>query len=392
MPQIILQRYANREIRLGFQSIASTPKKKGDKAEDTRNERFAQKVLDLYVSSQNVIGGYELGLDRSGKAIALPYKNSQHLQLAKRLDIKNEFQDCSLKPKAKGGWGFSPRVTAFTKNARHRILEAGAIIDSFYGMNVAMLTCTIPGSTVDAFRVVSQYSGWIMNRMTQIVRDSKHNPGWFYVWELQKRGALHLHFAIGASKLADAVHLAQELEFKWFELLLELKEKCDVDCFRKNSQWTWRDHPKEWKSDCLPVRKSCAAYFSKYASKQSGFTKNGRRSFPPARWWGSSQSIKRGIEDARTKISVEVSLPNANEAITFLRNFICASSPLRQYKYDFDLGESKSGTNLGGGWREIYYFDDLEFNSISQYIDVLGEYLMQTWGVYADINNVCMQT
>lgn len=385
MPQIILQKFANREVRLGFQSIAVNPKKKGDKAEDTRNERFSQKVLDLYCSSQNVIGGYELGYDRSGCAIALPYSAAKHKQLEKRLDIRSEFQQRSLKSSNKGGWGFSPKPTNFTKNARHRLLEAGAILDNLYGKNVCEVTCTIPGSTKEAFSTVSQYSGWIMNRLTQIVRRSTDNPAWFYVWELQKRGALHLHFAIGCSNLSDAVRLAQEIEFKWFELLLELKDKNNVDVFRKNGDFSWRNRPEKWQSHVAPISKSVAAYFSKYISKQSNSDSRNIKKFPPARWWGSCSYLKRKIEDARFKISIEVSLQMAKPALLFLRNVLLQYEPIRNYKYDFDLGQSASGTILGGGWREISYFDSEGFLQISGLMSALAEYVMQTWGVYADI-------
>lgn len=392
MPQIILQKFSNREIRLGFQSIVKATKKKTDNPSVVRDEKFAQKVLDLHVSHQNLEGGYELGCDRSGKPIAIPYTLEKHNALKSRLDIISEFQQRSLKIKNRGGWGFAPKITAFGKSARHRLLESGAVMDNLFAKNVCEVTCTIPGSTVEALRTVSMYSGWIMNRLTQIVRRSESNPAWFYVWELQKRGALHLHFAIGCSSLPDAVRLAQEVEFKWFELLLELKDKCNVDVFRKNDKWTWRNAPQNWQSHVLPIRKSVAAYFSKYAGKQSGVVNSVNKSFCPARWWGSSNSIKQGINDARAKISIEVSLPNVEKAITFLRDFIYLSSPIRQYKYDFDLGTSKGGTELGGGWREIYYFTDVEFAKISEYIDVLGEYVTQTWGIYADMPPISAQT
>lgn len=385
MPHIVLQKFANREIRLGFQSIVSATKKATDEPLTSRNERFAQKVLDLYVSEQNLAGGFELGCDRTGKLCAIPYTLEKHNALKSRLDIISDFQQRSLKVKNRGGWGFSPKPTTFGKNARHRLLEAGAVMDNLYQKNVVEVTCTIPGSTVESFRTVSQYSGWIMNRITQILRRFKGDSAWFYVWELQKRGALHLHFAIGCSALPDALRLAQQIECKWFELLLELQDKCNVDVFRKNVKWTWRDKPENWQSHVLPIHKSVAAYFSKYVGKQSNSCIRNSKKYPPARWWGSSKSIKKGIEDARFKVSIEVSLSVEKVAMSFLRDAINSFEPIKKYRYDFDLGTSASGAVLGGGWREIFYLDSERFMSASDLMSALAEYTTQTWGIYADI-------
>jgi hypothetical protein len=392
MSTIILQKFANREIRIGAQSITTAPKNYGDKKYDIDRDRFSNCVLDYEVSSRNVVGGYSLGYDRAGCAIAIPHTQDDHKRQKCRLDIISEFQQRSLKVKNRGGWGFSPKPTTFGKNARHRLLEAGAIMDNLHQKNVCEVTCTIPGSTVDSLRAVSQWSGWIMNRLTQIVRRSKSDPAWFYVWELQKRGALHLHFAIGCSSLPDAILLAQQIEFKWFELLLELKDKCDVDVFRKNAKWTWRDKPQSWQSHVLPIYKSVAAYFSKYAGKQSGAVNSINKSFCPARWWGSSQSIKQGIENARFKFAIEVPLSNVEVAVSFLRDVFSVHRSIRSYRYDFDLGTSASGYSLGGGWREIFYFNDASFISISDIMSALAEYVTQTWGIYADIPALPMQT
>ncbi len=392
MSTIILQRFANREIRIGAQSITTARKNYGDKKAETDRDRFSDCVRDYEVSSQNVVGGYALGYDRSGSAIAIPYTQDEHNRCKDRLDIISEFQERSLKLKNKGGWGFAPKLTTFNKNARHRLLESGAVMDNLFAKNVCEVTCTIPGSTVEALRTVSMYSGWIMNRLTQIVRDSKHDPAWFYVWELQKRGALHLHFAVGCSSLPDAIRLAQEIEFKWFELLLELRDKCDVDVFRKSDRWTWRNAPQNWQSHVLPIRKSVAAYFSKYAGKQSGVVNRVNKTFCPARWWGSSESIKQGIKAARVNISIEVSLPNVEKAIAFLRDVFDSFEPIKFYRYDFDLGTNKAGKELGGGWREIRYFDDDRFMSASDVMSALAEYVTQTWGIYADIPKLPTQT
>ncbi|MGL5808569.1 MAG: rolling circle replication-associated protein, partial [Nocardioides sp.] len=205
------------------------------------------------------------------------------------LDISNEFH---LKPKDKirGGWGKLSQPTTFGKNARHRLLESGAIIDKECGLNAWEITCTIPGNTRAAFRTVAEHTGWIMNELTREIRRAKCQL-WFYVWELQKRGALHLHLCV-ADPSMDLSSLASRLESRWWELLQSLCTRTETDVFAKSSKKTWRFTPAVWRSHIAPIKKSVAAYFSKYAGKTALPTsspKTSNRVYTPSRWWGCSR-------------------------------------------------------------------------------------------------------
>lgn len=383
MSTIILQKFANREIRIGCQSLTTPPKKWGDRAADDKASNFANKVLEEFVLSSGEISGWEEHVTRYGATTAIPFRPESAKRL---LDIRDEFQQRTLVSRNRGGWGFKPKPTTFNKNARHRLLEAGAVLDQLCGKNIVEVTTTLPGGTDEAMEVVSRYSGWIMNRLTQIVRRCESVTGWFYCWELQKRGALHLHFAIGASSLSEAKRLAQEIEFKWFELLLELKEKDGVDAFARREGGSWRYKSSVWQSHVLPIRKSVAAYFSKYCGKQSIPSGKVANKFVPARWWGSSSSVKRGIEDARGSYSIEVRCSDVGAAMSFLRSVLLSFFPIKQYSYTFDLGRSANGTVLGGGQREISYFDSQRFCCLQEVFFALGDYCVNTWGAYAHIS------
>lgn len=323
--------------------------------------------------------------------IAIPYTLEKHEALKSRLDIISQFQQKSNQPKKKGGWGFKPKKTSFGRNARHRILEAGSVMDTMYGKNVVEVTLTVPGNTREIFRTVANWSGWIMNRITQVVRRFDKDTGWFYVWENQLRGALHIHFAIGSSNLPDALKLAEKIKCKWFKCLLELQEKANVDAFKTSYGWTWRYKPEVWKFHILPVYKSVAAYFSKYCGKRTTKDDRDDKGFCPARWWGSSGSIKRGINDNRRRFSSEVCCTSVEESTTFLRDALSSFTPIKSYRYDFDLGQSSAGIDLGGGWREIFYFEDGNFHDLSGILDSLAEHVTQTWGIHADIPAISAQ-
>lgn len=217
-------------------------------------------------------------------------------------------------------WGKVQTPKSFTRNAKQKILEAGAVVDKHVGKHGSYeLTLTIPGSGTVVYDVVARWSGYIVNRMLQVIRrlEAKGLPVyWFFVWEHQKRGALHMHWCIAIKDepmMTD--YVCRLLKAKWFELLKELSDKSGVDLFRrKGFTGSWRERPDVWQSSVNPVRKSVAAYFSKYMSKNletSAYNKarkaardrrcgtpeggaEGARvlSLCPSRYWGCSNSVR----------------------------------------------------------------------------------------------------
>jgi hypothetical protein len=385
---IILQRYANREYRLTQQDILKPGRKAGDRACDRKAEKYAQAVVDTYVLQQNLESGIVGDCSSQGdRLIAL---NEWDVRRGIRsLDIIDEFRQIAGNRKNKGGWGFQAKPTKFGKNARHRVLEAGAVIDQEFGLNCYEVTLTVPGSLHAAFRVVANYSGWLCDRLLREVRRNPETQHWFYVWEWQKRGALHLHFAIASSSISDAKKAAQKLEYDWFELLLELSEKTNVDIFRKNRKHTWRDRPEKWQSHVSPIRKSCAAYFSKYAGKSSNTQPRSGYSFYPARWWGSSRAIKQGIEQRRAKYVIEGNNADTKVAYEYLKTWLSESHNLiKSYSYDFDLGNTKFGNPIGGGVVNIYYYDDEGFIRNQNWEPYVIQHVLGLGELDADIGEV----
>lgn len=387
MSTIVLERFANREYRLTLQDIVSRPKGGGDKYAEKQSERYAQAVLDTYVLQQNLkIGLMSAGSEQDTRV--LPIQEWDVRRGIRALDIIDEFQQNARSRKSKGGWGFAAKPTIFTRNARHRLLEAGAVMDAECGHNTYEVTCTIPGSTREAFQVVADYSGWICNRLLQIVRRFTNPLHWFYVWERQKRGALHVHFAIGSSNISDVKKAACQLEYMWFELLLELGEKTGVDCFRKNRNFTWRNRPEKWQSHVSPINKSCAAYFSKYAGKSANAAQKSTGKYFPARWWGSSKLIKQGIELRRERYEFEGSNEYLKQVYDYLSHWLNDPSSIKTYAYDFNLGKSKEGTILGGGHVQISYYQDEGFIRMQNWESYVIEHCYHLGEFDADIDTL----
>lgn len=381
MLSIILQKSANNEIRFGLQSIRKLPRRQGDSPTTARAETYARAVQEVETITKTVRVGSRGELCRSGRWIHSDYGLQEASRdLAAPLDIISEFQRRTSAQHERGGWGFSPKPTKFSKYARHTLLEAGAICDRELGQNLVEVTCTIPGSTREAFEAVANWSGWLMNRLCQLIRRNLPDALWFYCWELQKRGALHLHFAIGHQSLTSAKSLAQQLEYQWWELLLELRDKAKVDVFCRGNGKSWREQPQVWQSHVLPVYKSVAAYFSKYVSKGVGTSQTAAAKsgfFSPARWWGCSSNLKQLIAESRAKWEIQVDSLQSEQIVHRLREFLSQDGIVSQYNYEFDLGVSKKGYPIGGGWREVRYYKPEVFARMQTWLDTI-------------INDVCV--
>lgn len=375
MISIVVQKFPNNEIRFGVQSLKNGGLRKGDSRDVLNRNRFAQAVQDTEDATRNLAVGCVGDFDKTGRFRISNYdKTRYHLDVRRPLDIIDEFQRASCNSSKKGGWGYPAKLTAFGKKARHTLLQAGAVVDAIAGRNIYEVTCTIPGSTTEAFEAVANWSGWLVNRLIQPLRRHSNDALWFYVWELQKRGALHLHFAIAASTLAEAKLLAEGLEYQWWELLLELSEKAGVDVFRRSEKKSWRDKPEVWQSHVAFVRKSIAAYFSKYlgkaVSKSQSQKQRGGRVYCPARWWGCSSKVKQLIAQNTMKYEITVNTLQSEAFVYAFREFLRHPDRVSQYRYEFDLGISAAGYPIGHGWREISYYKPKTFAVLSSWLDI----------------------
>lgn len=260
-------------------------------------------------------------------------------QYRRTLDILKKTQQ---KKKKHSNWGARQREKVFRWQGAEKIKEGGAVIDRFVGKyNSSMLTLTLPGGTEKAKAAIADWSGWIINLLMQVVRRvPKSYPPvhWFFVWEHQKRGALHLHMCL-AWKVAPEIRkeLGMRIKDKWFQCLLRLQKKSGVDCFQPlGFRKSYRDKPFIWQWDYQEIVKSVAGYFSKYCQKNSELNgqtgevreknkKNEKQKAPsketkrpkyyPSRYWGSSRSIKNWVKRLAITLTVETYSEQETELI-----------------------------------------------------------------------------
>ncbi len=292
------------------------------------------------------------------------------------LDIRNGLQE--ILP-----LGSDNPQRSFTRQARHTLLEAGAVTDKLAGKNAVLLTLTLPGSTPESLRAIAAYSSWILNNLMQPIRDwrkkFKKQIEYFYVWEWQKRGALHIHICLAASPdeetIEQLINLAHKQKDLWYWLLKRMattepvkrfgKKEGNlpgIDMFARANQngriKSWRERPDKWEWDIQQVRKSVAAYFVKYAGKNAApsnkkgfdeYAKSGKKCYNPGRWSGKSKGIQQAIKTNRFTYEIEMANLQSSGTLEAVRQEMLLQSLVRSYSYPWQVVESKYKEAIIGG-------------------------------------------
>lgn len=163
------------------------------------------------------------------------------------------------KPKSGSGFGCAPAQTIFTVYAKRFVQDAASVIESEYGKRVVFVTLTLPGSTEQSLEALCNQSAYVVQRMCQWFRDTAPGADWVYVWERQKRGALHLHVALACLNIECLRTIEAEIKEEWCYLMQKVGERSGVDMFARASGGTWATDWSEVRANAKPIRKSIAA-------------------------------------------------------------------------------------------------------------------------------------
>lgn len=221
---------------------------------------------------------------------------------------KTEFSDGwfgrKSEVKRKAGFGHLPAETRFGARGRDTLREFGAIVDEVYGKNALFCTMTLPGTGDAQYKALAEWSGYVVQRICQWFRDNLPECEYGWVWEWQKRGALHFHSVVAC---ADAGRL-DSVSVRWKEfcrgVLQDTSERANINLFENTE--TGEDHSRRdcIQMDCQKMEKSALRYLSKYLGKRKepGF---GRSFYAPSRWWSVSNSALSKIKARRRSIRIE---------------------------------------------------------------------------------------
>lgn len=223
------------------------------------------------------------------------------LSIAEKLQQKCPDAIAPPSPEKTGrvGYGVKPRLREFSVYARRKIARAGGLLGQPLARpSTLFLTGTLPGSTDEAMAAISCQSSWIVHRLlTGLPRLWGGKPSdakWIWVWEFQKRGALHWHCVVQLPSRLQSERIRSGFHSLWVSVLLGAGKRSGVDIAARHEGGTWLDSTDVWRTEAAPARKNPARYLAKYMSK---IKIDGRVSseYPPTRWYGLSRNLHREL-------------------------------------------------------------------------------------------------
>jgi len=375
MHRLVFQSFPNNEVRVGWDILPYPKKVGGDLSREKERER-AGRHLDSSIDKWKKENEITQFRDAEGVLWRGAYGEDGEYSVSPisgKLVIPSEVQALKQSIPASGrDYSRAVAHTVFTRNARHRLLEAGALSEdaSPTDSRSVFVTFTLPGSTDSAYSAISRYSGFLTNRVLQGVRDDSRAESWFYVWEVQKRGALHLHLCIRFYSQDEWLCLADVLYERWYSALEAIGER-EGTCLFTHASGDKCTIRSLWRYDYQLVRKSVGGYLSKYVSKDATKgttpepTKQGQMYYP-RRWWGMSRNLTQEINRRRKTICVEgISESDARAALNVMEEMALELQPVLEHQYNADIGRVpwRDGA-FGHTFRRLYWYQKQDFADI----------------------------
>lgn len=199
------------------------------------------------------------------------------------------------------GWLRVPAPTEFSRKTALRVRDAATILEQVTKGVSLFVTLTVPCSLAYQRLVYSAASGYIANRLTRFLRDRVLQGLFVYVWELQKRGAPHIHLIVRVPTAAYCKAFYSDIRKQWREILLDASDKSYCDLFAADSGGTWRADPDLPVVNIKKIRISAARYVSKYVSKTK--SKTGLHwGWSPGRWSSISYPLLELVRQQTEKV------------------------------------------------------------------------------------------
>lgn len=308
------------------------------------------------------VGNTEVGFERAQSSL-------------QGLDISTKFQRESLAAGSgrRKGYGLPTRDSSISRDARNRLYEYGACLDKILvgeGYGSYLYTFTLPGDNRLAFDALARWSGYICNRLLQGIRRKKAVFHWFYVWERQKRGALHLHLVVASQGGEGQLCLGEQLRDAWSRALCYIDEEEGGVVFSasQGDRCTLRKH---WQFDARPADGRVGRYLAKYLGKgtfvyprKDGDTRT--LSSSPHRWHGCSRILSGIAASFRAELSLEgLSQSEVSDCMDAIEATMSAMGLAWKHQCRYDIVSKKSGAYIGWVESRVAFCSDEEYECTS---------------------------
>lgn len=230
---------------------------------------------------QPSVGRLQLSLSRRRRAAKR--QDAAHLSIAAKSEKR---------PKTKAGFGSTPTTTTFGTYGRRMVRNACGSLERQFGTRVVFGTVTLPGSTQQARIAISRWSGKLVELLCHWLRSKSKTAQFVWVYENQKNGALHLHFALGDSDILKLRFFERNFKSYVHRMFETLSRLSGTDMFARATGGSWRGCAAVLRSRIETVRKSVKRYMAKYISKGSAV---GEPAYCPSRWWGMSEVLRSAV-------------------------------------------------------------------------------------------------
>jgi len=254
-----------------------------------------------------------------------------------------------------------PRPQPFSTYGRRQILRAGGALERRAPHKECLfLTVTLPGSTTEAMGAIARYSGMAVKLLHDWIGNHISSKLSLYTWELQKRGALHLHYVVHCPDSSRGEWLIAHLREEWCRILDAISTKSGVDLYATTKGFSWQEQKGVVRVDAQWCEKSVAAYLSKYVSKASKTNRTlTNNSYYPSRWYGVSRPLLALLRAMTQTVSID----SITSSKAWAMYEDCLSSlqswSIRCYEYMH---------TVGGGKTIVSYSNENEQESIWNFI------------------------
>jgi len=214
---------------------------------------------------------------------------------------KDFFRSEKKEPSERPGYGGSPELRDFSLYGRRKIVRCGALIGrDDRRSSTLFLTGTLPGGTDEALRAISDYSSWIVHvlltRIPELSQVKSADSRVIWVWEWQKRGALHLHAICEFPTRDAAQRVFDGFKGLWISILESVGHRCGIDIAARRDFGSHSGRYEKWRTRAEWARKNPSRYLAKYVckcKKKSSLADE----YPPNRWYGISRRLHGELKE-----------------------------------------------------------------------------------------------